>query len=164
MQRRQLAMCPLILLALAACSGSAPPATPAPGASATDTGTQAEAITRTGDVSIRASAIQTSQLDPSIARQYGIARDPNTILLLVAVRQGPDATATALPATITAAATDLRGGRQDITMRELRAGELIDYVGTVTTTLPDTLRFDVTVVRANGATATMQLSRDFFPR
>ncbi|HVR81634.1 MAG TPA: DUF4426 domain-containing protein, partial [Luteimonas sp.] len=133
-------------------------------ASTSTDGAQSDAIARVGDVSVRASVIQTSMLNEAIARQYDIARDPKTVLLLVAVRQGPDASASALPATITATATDLRGGKQDIAMRELKTGDLIDYVGTVTTTLPDTLRFDLTVVRAGGAISTLQLQREFYPQ
>jgi hypothetical protein len=151
----------LLLLALAACSNPAPPKVDA---STSSGDAQADAVTRIGDVSIRASVIQTSMLNEPVAREYGITRDPKTVLLLVAVRQGPDATATALPASITASATDLRGGRQDIAMRALKSGDLVDYIGTVSTTLPDTLRFDITVVRAGGATSTMQLQREFYPQ
>lgn len=164
MQLRHLAICSAFV-ALFACSDRTPPVNAASSrASASSDNAQTQAITRIGDVSIRASVIQTSMLAESIARQYGIARDPKTVLLLVAVRQGPDASATALPATITATVTDLRGGSHAIAMHEVRTGELVDYVGTVATTLPDTLRFDIRVVRANGATSTMQLSKDFYPR
>jgi hypothetical protein len=163
MQFRALALC-LLSLALVACGTSAPPATSNTNASTTRDGAQSDAISRIGDVSIRASVIQTSMLNDAIAREYGITRDPKTVLLLVAVRQGPDATAIALPATITATVTDLRGGRQDIAMRELQSGGLIDYVGTVNTTLPETLRFDLTIVRAGGARSTMQFQREFYPQ
>jgi hypothetical protein len=161
MQTRHRAFSLLLLLALAACSNPAPPKVDA---STSSGDAQADAVTRIGDVSIRASVIQTSMLNEPVAREYGITRDPKTVLLLVAVRQGPDATATALPASITASATDLRGGRQDIAMRALKSGDLVDYIGTVSTTLPDTLRFDITVVRAGGATSTMQLQREFYPQ
>jgi len=30
--------------------------------------------------------------------------------------------------------------------------------------LPDTLRFDLSIVRADGRTSTMQFSREFYPR
>ena len=123
-----------------------------------------EAIARVGDVSMRASVVQTSMLGAAVASQYQIRRDANTVLLLVAVRQGADGAETALPAQVTATATDLSGQRQSIAMRELRVGDLLDYVGTVQTTLPDTLRFDVTIVREGGATSTMQFTREFYPR
>lgn len=147
------------LLAAGACSDGAPPLATAP--SVAD---QAESVVRVGDVSIRASVVQTSALNPAVARQYGIQRDDNTVMLLVAVRQGADASAAALPAQVTATATDLRGRRRDIAMRELRSGELLDYVGSMETSLPDTLRFDVRVVREGGAVSTLQIVRDFFPQ
>ena len=146
------------LLALAACGGGSPP--PRPGTEAASS----EAVTRVGDVSIRASVVQTSLLNDAVARDYGITPDPGVVLLLVAVRRGPDAEATAEPAQVTATATGLRGDRQVVAMREVQAGGLTDYIGTVTTSLPETLRFDITVVRAGGARSTLQLTRDFYPQ
>jgi len=125
---------------------------------------QANAETRIGDVSIRASAIQTSQLDARIARQYGLQRDPNTVLLLVTVDRGPRATADAMPSSIQATATDLRGSRQPLALHEVRSGDAIDYIGTTATSLPDTLRFEIEIVRAGGARSSMSMSRDFYPR
>lgn len=153
-----------VALLLAACGAEPPTRTvnnsPAP----------QEATVRAGDVTMRASVVQTSILGADVASQYGIRRDPSTVMLLVAVRKGTGETA--LPAQVTATATDLRGQRQTIAMRELRVGDpgsgpgqaLLDYVGTVQTTLPDTLRFDVTIVREDGATSSMQFTREFFPR
>ena len=145
-------------LLLAAC-GAQPPARTADNAPAPQ-----EAIARAGDVTMRASVVQTSTLGADVAARYGISRDPGTVMLLVAVRQGPDGDEVALPAQVTATATDLRGQRQTFAMRELRVGDLLDYVGTVRTTLPDTLRVDVTIVREGGATSSLQFSREFFPR
>lgn len=148
----------LTVLLLAAC-GAEPPARTAGNSPAPQ-----EAISRVGDVTMRATVMQTSALGPGVASQYGISRDDNTVMLLVAVRKGADAAGTALPAQVTATVTDLRGQRQDIVLRELRAGDLLDYVGTVQTTLPETLRFDVRIVREGGAASTMQFSREFHPR
>lgn len=151
----------LLTLALVGCGGSGsgqPDTTPS-----TPMAPQ-EAVSRVGDVTIRASVVQTSTLPETVARQYGIVRNERLVMLLVGVRQGPEAQETAVPAQVTATAIDLRGRRQDIAMRELRAGELLDYVGTTEIDLPDTVRFELTVVRAGGAQSTMQFSREFFPR
>lgn len=144
---------------LAACSGSQAPA-PAAAAAADSS----EATETVGDVSIRASAMQTSALNDAVAQQYGIARDNKTVLLLVAVRKGSGTSETSLPAKVTASAAGLSGGKQDIAMRELRTGELLDYIGTVETSLPETLRFEVTVVREDGATSVLKFNREFYPR
>lgn len=147
------------MLAIAACSGAQAPQGAAPSAA-----TANETVSRIGDVTIRASVVQTSTLTEAVAHEYGIVRDERTVLLLVAVRQGPEANESALPAQVTATATDLRGGKHDIVMRELRSGDLLDYVGTVDVSLPDTLRFDLDIVREGGARSTMQFSREFYPR
>ena len=149
----------LSLSLLAGCGQQPSPAAVAPAAA----DSQGEAIVRVGDVSIRASAVQTAMLDAGVAARYGIARDPATVLLLVTVRKGGDADAVSLPATVTATATDLRGARQELAMHALETGGLVDYVGTVATTLPETLRFDVAVVPAGTGATRLQFSRDFFP-
>lgn len=123
-----------------------------------------EATVRTGDVTVRASVVPTAALSGPVAAQYGIQRDPGTVLLLVGVRQGPEMQETALPATITATATDLRGVRQAIALREVRSGDLVDYAGVARVSPPDTLRFDLDIKRENGATSSMQFTRDIFPR
>jgi hypothetical protein len=149
----------LMCAVLAACGGSAPPAP-----SSSSNAVSQEAVSKIGDVTVRASAIPTATLGEQVARQYGITRANNTVMLLIGVRQGSDAQETALPARITAVATDLRGRRHDIEMRELRSGDLLDYIGTIEISPPDTVRFDVTVVREGGATSQMQFSRDFYPQ
>jgi len=147
-----------LAVAMAGCGGNAPaPATPAPPA-------QPEAVSKIGEVTIRATALQTAALTPEVASRYGITRGDRTVMLLVGVRQGPEMQETALPATITATVTNLSGQRQQIAMRELRSGDLLDYVGTAETSLPDTLRFDLTIVREGGASSTMQFTREFYPR
>jgi len=166
--RHALALSLIVTLALAACGGSAPPTPPSPPSPPSGASASQEAVSRIGDVTIRASAIPTSTLSEQVARQYGIARDNNTVMLLIGVRRGDSAQETALPAQIIATATDLRGRKHMLDMRELRSGSgasaLLDYVGTVEVSPPDTLRFDVQIVREGGATSQMQFSRDFYPR
>lgn len=147
----------LLTATLSACGGGGKAPVPANSA-------PQEATSRIGDVTIRATAMPTAQLSEPVATQYGIARADNTVMLLIGVRKGSDAQETALPATITATATDLRGRRHDIAMRELRSGDLLDYVGTFEVSPPDTVRFDVTIVREGGASSTMQFTRDFYPQ
>ncbi len=123
-----------------------------------------EATVRSGDVTVRASVLPTTAMSEAVAAQYGIQRDPGSVMLLVGVRQGPDMQETALPATITATVTDLRGVRQSLELREVRSGDLVDYVGVARVSPPDTLRFDLDIRREGGATQTMQFTRDIFPR
>lgn len=146
------------VLALSACGGQAP--SPAPSAAATG----GEAVETVGDATIRASAVQTSALNEAIAQRYGIARDDKTVLLLVAVRKGAGAAETSAPAQVKASAAGLTGDQREIEMRELKTGDLLDYAGTVQTSLPETLRFEVTVTLEGGRTAKLRFSREFYPR
>jgi uncharacterized protein DUF4426 len=157
MTRRGLAVALSLGLTLSGCGG------PPPG-HGTDAGSevQQEASVRIGDVTVRANAVATATLGEAVARQYGIERDDGSVLLLVGVRRGADAQETALPARITATATNLLGKRQAIAMREVRSGEFIDYVGIASVIAPDTLRFDVEVVPQPGPRTTLQFNRDFF--
>ena len=155
----------LALLAASGCSAPQPPPVESSrGANNISPADHGDALLQIGDVSLHASVVQASALPGSVARQYAIERDPRTLLLLVAVRKGPPASSIALPAQVTATVTDLRGGRQDIPMRQVRSGTLVDAIGTTRTTLPDTLRFDVTVVIAGMAPAKMAFEREFYPQ
>lgn len=148
-----------LVLSMAACSGGADTPTPV----ASQPAQSAEAESTVDGATIHVNAIQTSQLPESMVRQYGIARSPATVLLLVNVRgagNGP-------PVAISATVTDLQGQTTAVALREVQVpqpGEpTIDYVGTVDTSLPDTLRFAVEA-RRNRSAATVQLARDFYPQ
>lgn len=128
-----------------------------------------EAISRHGDVTVRANVVRTDLLNEAMARGYGIARDEGTVLLMVSVRRGPDGQDVAIPAKIDASVTDLQGRRRTLALRELRtevpgaspAQMLIDHVGTLEVAAPDTLRFDLSIEREGGARSTMQFTREF---
>src|SRR5690348_3327821 len=111
---------------------------------------------------VHVNATPTSQLPESVARQYGIERSPTKILLLVNVR-GAGSPAPAITATV----TDLQEHTTVVALREVQVAQpgapTIDYLGTIDITLPDTLRFAVSAKR-NGSTATIRLSRDFYPQ
>lgn len=123
-----------------------------------------EATLQVGDTTVRASVVQTSALNETVARQYDIERGDDIVMLLVGLREGPAAEEFSVPATVTATVTDLRGQKQVVEMRELRSGDLVDHVGTVQVSLPDTLAFDLSVKRQGKPQATMRFSREFFPQ
>jgi hypothetical protein len=126
-----------------------------------------QASARVGDITIRASLVPTENLGSEVAARHGIARSPDTVLLLVGVRRGEGAAETSLPAAVSASVTDLRGRKRPVALRELRSdagpGEsLLDYAGTVEVSPPDTLRFEIAVDwDGEGRSTTMQLQRDF---
>jgi hypothetical protein len=102
-------------------------------------------------------------LPESVARQYGIERSPKRILLLVNLRNAANGAAPTLTATV----SDLQEHTTSVDLREVHVAQsgapTIDYIGTVDASLPDTLRFTV-VAKRGGSTATVQLSRDFYPQ
>lgn len=146
----------LLVGMLAACGAPAPPEGHA-------AATMEEAVARAGDVTIRASVVPTTSLNPAVAGQYGIEPDRGSVLLLVGVRRGPDMQQASLPARVTATAIDLRGVRTAIAMREIRSGDFIDYAGTVRATPPETLRFNLEVEHAAGVPSSLSFSRDLYP-
>ena len=150
------------LLALAGCGGDAPKP-------ARIIETPQEAVSRSGDVTVRANVVRTDLLNEAMARGYGIAREDDTVLLMVSVRRGPDGQDVSIPAKIEASVTDLQGRRSSIALRELRTDvpgatppqTLIDYIGTAEIHAPDTLRFDLGIEREDGARSTLQFTREF---
>jgi len=161
--RRHLVLGLAVVAGVGGCGGAQDPA-PATPASAVAEYEHGDVVLPLGDVSIRASVVQTSALPQSVAHQYDIERSPETVLLLVGARKGPSASAVAIPVHVTARVTDLRGDQQRIAMKEVREGDSIDSAGVLRTSLPETLRFDLTVAVAGQAPVTMQFVRDFYPQ
>jgi|SRR5690554_140700 len=143
-------------LLLAACGAPSPPEGHA-------SATMEEAVARAGDVTVRASVVPTASLNAAVAGRYGIEPDRHGVLLLVGVRRGPDMQQASLPARVTASATDLRGTRTVIGMREIRSGDFIDYAGIVRVAPPETLRFELDIEHAAGAPSRLAFSRDIYP-
>jgi Domain of unknown function (DUF4426) len=156
-QRPSLIFSALICLALAGCGGDKPKA-------AKRLDTPLEAVSRIGDVTIRANLAPTASLNEAVARSYGIERGDRRLMLLVSVRKGPDGQDVSQPAAITASVANLHGQRRDMAMREVRTGEFLDYVGVTEVSPPDTLTFDLKIVREGGVASTMSFSRDFAPQ
>ena len=132
------------------------------GAAAPAHAQSAEAESTINGATVHVSAVPTTQLPESVARGYGIERGPKRILLLVNLRD----LGTGPAPSITATVTDLQDHVTPLALREVHVAQsgspTIDYIGTVDVTLPDTLRFTV-VAKRGGSTATVQLSRDFYP-
>ena len=147
-----------LAVVLAGCGGKAPDH-----AANTRSQAQQEASVRSGDIVVRANAMPTAMLGEAVAKRYGIERDDRRVMLLVGVRRGPDSRETALPARITATATNLLGKQQAVAVREVRSGEFIDYVGVADVIAPDTLRFDIEIAPEGAPRMELHFNRDFFP-
>jgi hypothetical protein len=129
----------------------------------TSTEADAPAELRTGEVTVRATTLPTARLNPAMARQYAIAPDAGSVLLVIGMRRGLQSQEASVAGRVSASASDLLGNRQAIELREIRNEGFIDYVGTARVSMPDTLRFEI-VAKPDGApAATLRFHRDFFP-
>ena len=149
-----LTLCCLALTVLVACGGGDKPR-PARKLDAVQ-----DAVARVGDLTVRANAVSTAHLGEGMAKQYGITRADDTVLLIVSVRQGPDGQDVAVPADVSVTARTLSGTPAPLPLREVRTGELVDHVGTFKVTPPDTLTFDVKVARDGKQVASLTLTRE----
>lgn len=149
-----LTLCCLALTVLVACGGGDKPR-PARKLDAVQ-----DAVARVGDLTVRANAVSTAHLGKGMAKQYGITRADDTVLLIVSVRQGPDGQDVAVPADVSVTARTLSGTPAPLPLREVRTGELVDHVGTFKVTPPDTLTFDVKVARDGKQVASLTLTRE----
>jgi hypothetical protein len=149
-----------LAFALAGCGNHASSSTATAAATA---GTVANGATATSNgITLRASVVETADLQESVPRGYGIAREPNQALLLLAVRKAQGDTAT--PVSLQATVSDLKGGTRPLPLREIRAGDFVDRIGLVPVSAPDTLTFEVRAQLAPGSSSTVRLNRDFYPR
>ena len=153
-------LCAGLACCLLGCSGGGDSTTPV---AASQQSQSAEAESTVNGTTVHVTAVQSSQLPDSVARQYGIERSAKTILLLINLRDAGNGAAPAITATV----SDLQDHTTPVALREVHVAQsqppTIDYIGTVDAALPDTLRFTVVAKRA-GSTATVQLSRDFYPQ
>lgn len=147
------------LVLLASCSGEDRAASPA-----AVPGSASQVQADVGEASVTAVAIQTSQLPAEVAAEQGIEQRDDLVMLRVSPRQGDLGDISSAPTQVRATVTDLRGQTRDLELEERVVAGLVDHVGTVQVTLPETLRFNISVVSQEGQTETLELSREFRAR
>lgn len=121
-------------------------------------------VQRSGDLRVHYNAVPTATLAPEVARQYGITRSANRVLLNVAVRRGEPGADAAVPARVEASVINLAGQRLDLRMREVRDGDAVYYLGEARVSGQDTLRFEITVTVEGQAPVRVDFSQAFFPQ
>ena len=103
---------------------------------------QAENSQDFGDYVVHFNALSTSQLPPSVTKEYDIKRSKNRGMMNVAVLRKALGTGTEpVAAGISASATNLTGQKRDIELREIREGTAIYDIGVFPITHEETLRF-----------------------
>lgn len=115
-------------------------------------------------IEVHYSAIPTNDLQPEIAKSYGIARSKNRGLLTIAVLKKNNLdVAVPIKATLSASAANLAGQRSKVQMREVQEGTAVYYLGEYPVTAPDTLKFTVTVTpEGEKASHRMEFQQQFF--
>lgn len=95
---------------------------------------------------IHYNALPTSQLTPEVASAYNILRSRTRGMLNVAVtRKIPNSTGEPVPAKVRVHAANLNGQVKNISLREVREGEAIYYIGEINISEGETLVFDLYV-------------------
>ncbi len=101
-----------------------------------------------GDYVVHYNAINTSLLQPEVAKQYGINRSKNRALLNISVRKkgaGNMTQDSAVTALVKVTATNLNAQLQTLDMREIREGDAIYYIAQLSIDNAETLNFNVKV-------------------
>ncbi len=96
---------------------------------------------------IHYNALNSSFLEPGIAKAYGIRRSDSRALINIAVMiKNSDETTRAVKATVTATGRNLTGQTRNIDMREIDEGkEAVYYIGELTVRNRETFDFTVLV-------------------
>lgn len=123
----------------------------------------AQNLVQSGDITLHYNAVPSTSLTPDVARQYGITRSANRVLVNIALREGIPGADRAVPATVSIAATNLNGQRVDLRVREVREGEAIYYLAEARIVGRDTLKFDVVATPEGGEPIRVEFRQEFFP-
>lgn len=126
----------------------------------------AENATKIPGYTIHHNAITTDQLTPEVARGYGIQRSRNRGLLNVSViKDVPGTTGTPVAATVKATSRNLQGVIRELSMREVKDGTAVYYLGEFPVEHQETLNFTVQVrPQGEAASYAAELSQEFFTR
>ena len=152
----------LLISILAACGQS-----PAPSAAlvATPASEPATSSSRDfGDYVLYFNAIRTDTLTPEIAKNYNIARSANRALLNISmVKKAEGTPGVPVPGSVIAQAVNLNGQFKDLTLREVREGAAIYYIGDVAVATDETLVFTVDATPVNETSRlSVRFQRQFF--
>lgn len=141
------------LIALAGCSAQETPRKAEP--------VQAQAgYTDLGGLRVHYNLLPTLAMNDAVARSYGVQRQADRALLVVALRQLRDGDELPDDGTVLASATDLSGKRQQVALRAVRTGDYTDLIGELDAHARDQLRIDLQVSSASGA-GNVRFQRNF---
>ena len=117
-----------------------------------------------GDYELHFNAISTDQLQPEIARAYNIARSKNRAMLNVSIlKSNGSLTGSPISGEVNITVTNLTGQSKDLTVKQIRDGEAIYYVGDVAIANAETLVFDIKALpEGESKELTVRFVRQFY--
>lgn len=113
-----------------------------------------------GDYVLYFNALNTDTLKPEVASEYGIVRSKSRAMLSVSIHRKPN---TAVTGTVTASAVNLNGQLKNMTLREVREGEAIYYIGELAITDSEVLIYTIEAKPTDDPTPlTLRFQKQFF--
>jgi hypothetical protein len=154
--------CLILTAGLAACD----PATEAPASASAQDGvlSATESVKDFGEYVLYFNALNTDQLSPEIAREYGIVRSKSRALLNVSIhRKLADGRTEAVTGAVSASAINLNGQLMTMTLREIREDTAIYYIGELAITDGEVLIYTIDATPSNDPSRfTVRFKKQFF--
>jgi hypothetical protein len=153
--------CLIVATGLAAC-------TPATDVDVTNTQEGVLPATETskdfGEYVLYFNALNTDQLSPDIAREYGIVRSKSRALLNVSIhRKLTDGRTEAVTGAVSASAINLNGQLKTMTLREIREEAAIYYIGELAVSDGEVLIYTIDTTPSNDPSRfTVRFKKQFF--
>lgn len=125
----------------------------------------AEQAQRFGDIEIHYNAMSTAELRPEVAKTYNIDRSSTKGLLTVSVlKKNAMDVANPIPARLSVNAVNLNAQLSNITMREIKEGAAVYYIGEFRVQPSETLKFEITAVPDGEKTKRVaKFQKTFYP-
>ena len=117
-----------------------------------------------GEYVLYFNALNTDQLTPEIAREYGIVRSKSRALLNVSIhRKLANGQTEAVTGAVSASAINLTGQLENMTLREIREDQAIYYVGESSITDGEVLIYTIDATPSNDPSRfTVRFKKQFF--
>lgn len=117
-----------------------------------------------GEYVLYFNALNTDQLSPDIAREYGIVRSKSRALLNVSIHRKRDNGSTeAVTGAVSASAINLNGQLKTMTLREIREDAAIYYIGELAITDGEVLIYTVDATPSNEPSRfTVRFKKQFY--
>jgi hypothetical protein len=117
-----------------------------------------------GEYILYFNALNTDQLTPEIARQYGIVRSKSRAMLNVSIhRKLENGQTEAVTGAVTASAINLNGQLKTMTLREIREEQAVYYIGELAVTDGEVLIYTIDATPGNDPSRfTVRFKKQFF--